>query len=283
MHSVVQRDAIDGAAPHELERTTGIGDLIAGDPVADAVTNSRLNFSGEVSCRFTRTPMIMSAPLSSSFRIMTGISADRSADRHPARRRTSLLRHASRIERRGLPAVLLERQHAKTRIFRLALPKNFEASIDRAVVDCDHFVRPWLPAQSGRDFLEEDRNVFFLVEDGKTTERSALSSPLMRRFAAPSPGGRRAGNSHRGSLTPNARSKLAVVASATCSSGTFHSDASNSAILMTYAGSLSRPRNGTGARNGVSVSISTRSCGNRRAQSRRLSAVRNVTIPENEM
>jgi len=85
------------------------------------------------------------------------------------------------------------------------------------------------------------------------------------------------------SFTPNAVSKFAVVIAATSSTGIPHNVASNSATLITYAGSLSRPRYGTGARNGVSVSMRTRSCGSAFAQARSGSAVRKVTMPENEM
>src|ERR1051326_2223861 len=51
---------------------------------------------------------------------------------------------------------------------------------------------------------------------------------------------------------------------------------------MTNAGSLSLPRNGTGARYGVSVSISTRSCGKARAASRSESARPEGTKPGKE-
>src|SRR5262249_60860507 len=87
---------------------------------------------------------------------------------------------------------------------------------------------------------------------------------------------------YRGTVTRNSASKFAVVCAATSASGTFHNDASVSATFTTYAGSLSRPRNGTGARYGVSVSISTRSCGSTFAQARSASAPRKVRVPENE-
>src|SRR5207244_7828138 len=119
------------------------------------------------------------------------------------------------VECRRLPAVLLERQNAKIWIFRAVLPQHSETSIDRAVVDRDHLVRPRLPTQCSRDFIEKDRDVFFLVENREDD--------------------RKVGRGHGGSLTPNARSKFCVVASATLSSEPFHNDASSSAILTTNA------------------------------------------------
>ena len=49
-----------------------------------------------------------------------------------------------------------------------------------------------------------------------------------------------------------------------------------------YAGSFGRPRCGTGARNGLSVSTSRRSSGHRAAASRTSAAFLNVTMPLNE-
>ena len=52
---------------------------------------------------------------------------------------------------------------------------------------------------------------------------------------------------------------------------------------VTRAGRLGFPRCGTGARNGLSVSISRRSRGTHAATSRRSCALRKVRMPENEM
>src|SRR6185436_13640997 len=163
---------------------------------------------------------------------------------------------------------LLERQHAEARILRVQLAEHGEAAVGRAVVDGHDLVRPALSLERGGDLAEEDGDVLFLVVDGEDDGEVGLRS---RR--------------HQGceSLTEKARSKLEVVCSATRSSGTFHRLASSSATLITYAGSFCRPRKGTGARYGVSVSMSTRSCGSARATSRSGSALRNVTMPEKEM
>src|SRR5882724_1115726 len=45
MHARVEADAVDGVALDQLQRTAGVGDVIVGDPVADAVPNPRLHLS----------------------------------------------------------------------------------------------------------------------------------------------------------------------------------------------------------------------------------------------
>src|SRR5204863_323312 len=165
------------------------------------------------------------------------------------------------IERSGLACVLREREDAQHRIARALLAQHGETAIGRAVVDGDDLVRPAASLQRRRDLAQQEGNVLFLVVHGKDDGQIRLIHD-------------------EGSLTEKACSKFEVVCSATRSSGTFHKVASSSATLTTYAGSLSRPRNGTGARYGVSVSMSTRSCGSARATSRSDSALRNVTMPE---
>ena len=81
----------------------------------------------------------------------------------------------------------------------------------------------------------------------------------------------------------NRRKKLSDVARATVSTGTSRSRAISSATCTTSAGWLRLPRCGTGARYGLSVSISMRSSGTRRATSCSATAFLNVTMPENEM
>src|SRR6185295_1086161 len=78
-------------------------------------------------------------------------------------------------------------------------------------------------------------------------------------------------------------SKLAVVAAATVARSVFLTSASFLAVSTTKAGSQGRPRCGTGARKGVSVSTRSASRGSAAAASRMLSAGRNVIIPEKEM
>src|SRR5258708_30734300 len=142
--------------------------------------------------------------------------------------------------------------------------QDLQAAIGRAIVDRNDLVRP-LPVDRFCDLIEKDGDVFFLVVDRKNDGEVGV------------------GRHQRGSVTPKAFSKFEVVRSATSATGTPHNVASSSATLMTYAASLSRPRNGTGARNGVSVSISTRSCGNPFAQARTQSALRSVTMPGKEI
>jgi len=75
-------------------------------------------------------------------------------------------------------------------------------------------------------------------------------------------------------------SALARVTSATASTGSFRAAASAAPTAGRRAGSLAFPRWGTGARNGASVSTSSRSAGVRAAAARRSSAVLKETIPE---
>src|SRR5439155_14080250 len=77
--------------------------------------------------------------------------------------------------------------------------------------------------------------------------------------------------------------KLADVRAAMSAGVTSCSSASVSTTRATYAGSLRFPRYGTGARNRLSVSASSRSSGTRRTVSRRLAAPGNVMIPPSEM
>src|SRR3954469_10610965 len=102
-------------------------------------------------------------------------------------------------------------------MLRLALLQHFQAAIGRAIIDGHDFVRPRRLVQRLRDFVEKDGDVFFLVVHGKN------DGEIGRRH-------------QRGSVTPNALSKFAVVWAATSSSGTPHSVASSSATFTTYAG-----------------------------------------------
>src|SRR5947209_5080288 len=81
----------------------------------------------------------------------------------------------------------------------------------------------------------------------------------------------------------NNRKKLAVVAEARASIVVPCRSARNSAVLTTKAGSLRLPLKGTGVKNGQSVSMSSRSNGTTRAESRKFSAFLKVTLPANEM
>jgi len=83
---------------------------------------------------------------------------------------------------------------------------------------------------------------------------------------------------------PNRKSRraFAVVAAATVASGSPRSAATASATRRTCAGSFRRPRWGTGARYGASVSIRSRSRGTSRTASRSRSAPLNVTMPATE-
>src|SRR5271170_2805768 len=84
------------------------------------------------------------------------------------------------------------------------------------------------------------------------------------------------------SIFANSRSVLARVAAAIAEPWTPLASASARAVSTTKAGSLRRPRWGTGARNGASVSTSTRSSGTSRAIARNSAEFLNVSTPEKE-
>src|SRR5262249_10406431 len=73
--------------------------------------------------------------------------------------------------------------------------------------------------------------------------------------------------------------KFAAVRAARSAGGIPYTRASVSTTRATYAGSFRLPRYGTGARNGLSVSVSNRSSGTRRDVARSSSAFGKVMIP----
>src|SRR4051812_35075715 len=80
----------------------------------------------------------------------------------------------------------------------------------------------------------------------------------------------------------NSRKKFAVVWAAIASRERPRVRASTAAVSTTYAGSLRRPRRGSGARYGASVSTRIRSGGNSAAISRSAFDFLKVSTPENE-
>src|SRR5512132_4642591 len=81
----------------------------------------------------------------------------------------------------------------------------------------------------------------------------------------------------------NRRKKLAEVVAASVASSSPRAAANAASVCATKLGSLRRPRIGTGARYGASVSINRLSAGSAAAVRRSPSLFLNVNMPENEM